>query len=54
MNDWQRMLRDNDPGMDSMEADAAARMRRRVVAIAGASPTSPSAWPMRLTLAAFA
>ena len=54
MKDWQRMLRENDPGLESLEADAASRMRHVVVAAAGASPASPTAWPMRLALAAFA
>ncbi len=54
MNDWQRMLREHDPGVEPLEADAASRMRNVVVAAAGASLGSPTAWPMRVALAAFA
>ena len=54
MKGWQRMLRDNDPGVERMDADAAARMQSVVVAAARAAALSPAEWPMRLALAAFA
>lgn len=54
MKAWQQMLRENDPGAQRMDADAAARMRDVVLRAAGGTPTSVATWPMRFALAAFA
>jgi hypothetical protein len=54
MKGWQRILRDNDPGTERMDADTAARMRDVVVAAASAAAPSRAEWPMRLALSAFA
>lgn len=54
MKTWQEMLREHDPGVQRMDAGAAARMRETVVRAAKAAPLSPRTWPMRFALAAFA
>lgn len=54
MTHWPQILRVSDPGMERMDADAAARMRELIVRTARTPAPSPSAWPMRLALAAFA
>ena len=55
MKSWQEIVRENDPGVERMDADAAFRMREKIMraARAAASP-SPAVWPMRLVLAGFA
>ena len=53
MTNWQQVLRDNDPYVERMDAEAAARMRETVVRTARTA--SPSrVWPMRVAMAAFA
>lgn len=54
MSSWQQTLRENDPGLQRMDAHAAARMRDLVVRAAGASAPPPAVWPMRVALGAFA
>ena len=54
MKNWQQVLRENDPGIERLDAEAAARMRDVVVRAARAGAPSASAWPARLALAAFA
>ncbi len=54
MKAWQQLLRENDPGAQRMNADAAARMRDVVVRAATASPASAATWPIRFALAGFA
>lgn len=54
MKNWQQILRENDPGLERMEADAAARIREVVVRTARGAARSAAVWPMRCALAAFA
>ena len=53
MKNWQQILRENDPGSERMDADAAARMRAIVLSTAREAPSKAS-WRMRVALAAFA
>ena len=53
MKTWQELLREHDPGVQRMDADAAARMRDTIVRAAKAAPLSPRIWPMRFALAGF-
>lgn len=54
MKNWQQMFRENDPGLERMDADVAARMREEVVRTARGTARSAAVWPMRFALAAFA
>ena len=54
MNSWRQVLRENDPGVERMDAEAAARMRDVVVRAARAPAPLRAVWPMRFALAAFA
>lgn len=51
MTHWQQILRENDPGAEGMDAEAAARMREQIMR--ARSAPSPAVWPMRFALAAF-
>ena len=53
MNSWRQVLRENDPGLERMDADAAARLREVVVRAARTSAPLRAVWPMRVALAAF-
>ena len=54
MKYWQQILRENDPGVERMGVDVSARMREQVVRTARGAAQSPTVWPMRVALAAFA
>ena len=53
MNSWRQVLRENDPGLERMDADTAARLREVVVRAARTSAPLRAVWPMRVALAAF-
>jgi hypothetical protein len=54
MKRWQELLREHDPGAVRLDAEAASRMRERVIREVRPSAVLAAVWPMRLALAGFA
>lgn len=54
MKNWQQILRENDPAVERMDAETAARMRENIVRTARGAVRAAPVWPMRVALGVFA